>query len=216
MSSRPADQRDYWDRVAPAKVFGHPLHRPWLEELVPPGARWLDFGCGYGRLCGELHRLGWESVVGLDPAPGMIARARSEHPGLEFHADDELASDAELGQFDAALCFTVWTSSPADPELARIMQRLRDFLRPGGLLYVSDLLLQRDERNRERYEASRLRPWGSFELEEGVRVRHFALQDALQLLEGFDVLRFRQVDVRSMNRNPSRAFQAVARLRESD
>ena len=58
-------------------------HESVLAALAPkPGETLLDFGCGTG----ALSELVPEGVVydGYDWAPGMIERARHEHPGRRF------------------------------------------------------------------------------------------------------------------------------------
>lgn len=77
-------QVEYWDRVAGEKTFTVPLDVERFRELVPLDAQVLDYGCGYGRICGELAVHGYRRIVGVDHAPAMIERARCEHPELEF------------------------------------------------------------------------------------------------------------------------------------
>ncbi|OKJ20687.1 methyltransferase [Streptomyces sp. CB00316] len=51
-----------------------------------------DVGCGTGRVTGHLHGLGLGlDVFGIDLAPGMLAVAREEHPGLRFAEGSMLA-----------------------------------------------------------------------------------------------------------------------------
>ncbi len=57
-----------------------------LEHLdLRPCDSVLDFGCGTGRFSAFLPR---DAVyTGYDSAPGMIERARADHPGEQFHTD---------------------------------------------------------------------------------------------------------------------------------
>ena len=82
-----------------------------------------------------------------------------------------------------------------------------------GVLYVSDLLLQRDERNRTRYREAGEEVHGVFTLPEGVRLRHFERERVVELLADFELLRLDELEVVTMNGNPARGFQALARAR---
>lgn len=206
------DQSTYWDRVAEEKTFTHPLNVEWLKQNVPTSARWLDFGCGYGRLCGELKELGYRDVVGLDFSPAMIERGRRQLPDVTFVIDGEESSEVGPGRFDAVLLFSIWTCNPELAGLEALMARVRRLLRPGGLVYVSDLLLQEDERNRQRYAASGHDDWGTFELEEGARLRHFDEETIRRLVEGFEERLFEPLDVRTMNGHAARGFQYIGSL----
>jgi SAM-dependent methyltransferase len=57
--------------------------------------------------------------------------------------------------FDAVVLFTVLTCIPFDEDQIALLAEIRRTLRPGGLLYISDLLLNSDERNIERYKPTR-------------------------------------------------------------
>src|SRR5262245_9199371 len=67
------NQKHYWDRVGPTKSFSHPVNVRRLATLLDRQSRILDFGCGYGRALGALYHHGYRNVIGVDPAPGMVA-----------------------------------------------------------------------------------------------------------------------------------------------
>jgi len=205
------DQSEFWDAVALAKTFSHPFDLRRFAALVAPSARTLDYGCGYGRICAELKAAGYHDVLGVDRSPRMIARARDEHPGVAFDVIDGALPMADAS-FDAVVLFSVLTCIPEDAGQRALVGELARVLRPGGLIYASDLLLQDDERNRTRYDAySRDAPYGVFQLEPGVVFRHLARPWVDELFGPFEGLEFIAVDVVTMNGHPARAFQYFGR-----
>jgi len=208
MSTR--DQRPFWSHAAGVKSFGHPLDWELLEPHLPADPRWLDYGCGYGRLVAELRERGHERVVGLDSAPGMVVRARREHPEATFVLDGEQESDGALGTFDVVLVVSVWTCVPEDVQLEALMARVRSFVKPGGLLYLSDYLLQDDERNREHYARNEDGPWGVFDARGGralAPLRASAGTGAPRRLRGARLPALRGAH---HERQPARAFRVLA------
>ena len=145
------DAPAYWSGVAGEKVFTHRFDAELFAAHVRRDARVLDLGCGYGRVTAELHDQGWSHVLGADRARGMIERARREHPRLAFALLDGPELPFESGAFDAVVLFSVLTCIPVERELERLMTGLHRILAPDGRLYASDLLLQEDARNLERY-----------------------------------------------------------------
>ena len=66
------------------KTFTRPLDQKLLAQHIAPDATILDYGCGQGRLCGDLQQAGYEKVVGVDFSEAMIQQAREALPGMEF------------------------------------------------------------------------------------------------------------------------------------
>jgi SAM-dependent methyltransferase len=199
----------YWDRVANEKCFSHPLRVDWLAEYSNKQARILDYGCGYGRTLAELSEAGFENLVGVDFSEQMLGRAQIAvtHAGLIRNDGHTLPFKNE--SFDAVLLFAVLTCIPDDNEQQQLLAEVRRVLRQGGLLYVSDLLLNNDLRNRERYErdAEKFKCYGVFELPEGVVVRHHSKEWIEELTLSFRQLEYDEFTVTTMNGNASAAFQ---------
>jgi ubiquinone/menaquinone biosynthesis C-methylase UbiE len=102
------------------------------------GLRVLDVGCGTGRHALPLAAQGAE-VVGVEPAQGMLDRAREKARAqglyLDLRAGSVHALPSDLAQYDLVLCCLV-LSHVADLDGA--VSALAARLRPGGRLIVSD------------------------------------------------------------------------------
>ncbi len=89
-------------------------------------------------------------------------------------------------------------------------------LAPGGLLYVSDLVLQDDERNHGRYVAHAQQfgtPYGVFATDDGGVCRHHDIAELRALLSDFRPVDERGIEVATMNGHPSQAVQLLVRKR---
>ncbi|QEU95997.1 class I SAM-dependent methyltransferase [Streptomyces kanamyceticus] len=206
-------QTPYWDAAAPTKTFTHPLHAPWLAD-VPRDAAVLDYGCGYGRTMAALAQLGFGDLSGVDTSPAMLSRARDLHPSMRFAVlDAPPALDRPDASVDVVVLFAVLTCVPRDAAQHGLIAELRRVLRPGGLLCVSDLLLQDDARNRERYDrfAERYGAYGVFETSDGAVCRHHTEHRLRSLLDGFDVVDDRRITVSTMNGHEAAGTQFLAR-----
>jgi SAM-dependent methyltransferase len=209
-------QTHYWDRVADEKEFTHPIDFPRIRPLVPQTARILDYGCGYGRSCHELWEAGFRNTTGVDISEEMIRRGRDLHPHLHLEVLRSPRLPHGDGTFDAVLLFAVLTCIPTDQGQSDVVADIFRALKPAGLLYVSDYLLQSDERNRERYEefVQKHGVFGMFEVDGGALVRHHSRRHVRSLLSGFDELSWCELQVLTMNRNPARIFQWIGRKPE--
>jgi SAM-dependent methyltransferase len=116
----------------------------WIPFFLPhlhPGMSLLDCGCGVGSITLDLaERLAPGQVVGVDIDESQIAMARAEagRRGLS-NVSFEVASVYELpfpnGSFDAALAHTLLMHLH---EPLRALRVLRQMLKPGGVVCVSD------------------------------------------------------------------------------
>ena len=169
-----ASQMNYWDRVAQQKRFSHPLRQDWLDHYLDKRARVLDYGCGYGRTLFQLEQAGYRNIVGVDFSEAMLARCRQDFPRISLTRNDGRTLPFESGSVEAVLLFATLTCIPQDEAQRGLISEVERVLGPGGLLYISDLLLNDDSRNHERYEyyAEAYGTFGIFELPEGVIVRH--------------------------------------------
>jgi 2-polyprenyl-3-methyl-5-hydroxy-6-metoxy-1,4-benzoquinol methylase len=114
-------------------------------DFLPPASRVLDVGCGMGGTALLLAGRGHE-VVGVDPCEHSIACARSAldgHPGGRFFSCglQEFAALRPDERFDAVI---VIEASHRLPSLEVLVASSRALLRPGGLLFVQDVVLNSD------------------------------------------------------------------------
>jgi ubiquinone/menaquinone biosynthesis C-methylase UbiE len=207
-------QKPYWDSVAGEKRFDHPLRLGWLASHFLTGQTILDCGCGYGRLLGELTQNGYRNIVGADFSDGMLRKCRQLSPGLTLVQADAETLPFMDGSFDAVLLFAVLTSMPFKDQQRALFSGVQRILRRGGLIYISDLLLNTDRRNVDRYQrfAEQFGTYGIFELPEGVIVRHHTEEWIRSLTAAFDCLEYETFTARTMNGHSSAAFQYLGRL----
>jgi SAM-dependent methyltransferase len=207
-------QMSYWDRVAHEKRFSHPLRLEWVERYLKSAqARMLDYGCGYGRTLAELSEAGYQNLVGVDFSGAMLARAQIAVPTAGLVRNDGHGFPLMNDCVDAVILFAVLTCTPASGEQRSLLAEVKRVLRPGGLLYLSDLLVNNDQRNRERYErdAVKFEPYGVFQLPEGVVVRHHQKEWIDEITNPFEQVEFESFTVTTMNGNASAAFQYLGR-----
>jgi SAM-dependent methyltransferase len=95
----------------------------------------LDFGCGTGETSTRLlKRFEGAHVVGIDVSAGALEHARQHHGSTDISFFDVESFEAPA-TFD--LCYSNGAFHHIDPvERPRVLRRLRELLRPGGLLAV--------------------------------------------------------------------------------
>ena len=116
------------------------MRRDFLQKVpFPQGCSILDVGCGTGVLTRVLAR--WPnvaSVVGIDPAPALLEKARAaaaDLPNVSFQESDGRSLPFAEAMFDVVTCDSTLSHVPG-PEHA-VDEAFR-VLRRGGYLAVFD------------------------------------------------------------------------------
>jgi ubiquinone/menaquinone biosynthesis C-methylase UbiE len=121
-----------------ADQWNHNVHyHRLIFEAIPPGCeRALDVGCGTGRLTRELGRV-VPHVLGVDRDEQSIAVARAESGSgdIEYRHGDFLELPLKPESFDLVTA----VASLHHMDTATAINRMRDLLRPAGVLVVIGL-----------------------------------------------------------------------------
>ena len=202
------DQKAYWDSVSEKKEFTTPFQREEFQNYVSKDAKIVDIGCGYGRTLNELHALGYRNLAGFDFSDAMIERGTRQFPFLDLNVMQEGSIPLDDNSVDAVILFAVLTCIVKDADQKALIDEIRRILKPGGILYVNDFLLNEDARNLARYEKYRdaFGVYGAFELPEGAIVRHHSEDYIRQLLQDFRTEKFHPLTFTTMNGNRSNGF----------
>ena len=125
------------------KLLGGDAARKALLEqaALRPGQRVLDVGCGTGTLATLIKQLYPDvEVVGLDPDPKALARARRKaaRAGVSIQFDQGFGDELPYPEawFDRVLSF-MFHHLPPD-EKGKTVRAVRRVLKPGGEFYMLD------------------------------------------------------------------------------
>lgn len=204
-------QDEYWNSVSEQKEFTTPFQAEAFSRFVKKESCILDVGCGYGRTLDELYHNGYRNLIGIDFSDGMIERGKRQFPYLDLRVKENTAIDLPDSSVDAVILFAVLTCIQTNEEQEQLLKEIRRVLKPKGILYVNDFLLNTDERNISRYEKFKEKYgiYGIFELPEGAVCRHHDESWIRQLLGGFSKLEYSPLIFTTMNGHKSNGFYFI-------
>ena len=144
MTSRPKTiVEDGYDQVAEAYAGLESDRRwprmEWLQKVLvklDPGSAVLDLGCGSGDPADIEIAKRHHKVTGVDISRVQVDLARKNVPEGRFIHGDLASLDFPAGSFDAVMSFYTLEHLPREQH-GQILERIHDWLRPGGLLLFS-------------------------------------------------------------------------------
>ncbi|MBI2913567.1 MAG: class I SAM-dependent methyltransferase [Chloroflexi bacterium] len=168
-ASRAGGTMDFYEevfcRVAPQQLTVERLQAELalidLALALPPGARLLDLGCGYGRVAIPLAQRGY-AVTGLDASGNSLREARrsARVAGVRvrwLHRDMRDIPFADY--FQGAICLGAFGVLETDEDDMKALVAVREALQPGGRFLL-------DHKNRE-WQVRHFQPAGRIELPDG-------------------------------------------------
>jgi ubiquinone/menaquinone biosynthesis C-methylase UbiE len=210
------DQKEYWDKVSEEKEFPTPFQIEEFRKYVSKEMHILDIGCGYGRTLNELYRSGFKNLTGVDFSQGMIGRGLKMYPHLKLLKNDNGTLPFGDNSFDTIILIAVLTCIAEDKEQCNLIAEILRVLKPGGILYINDFLINQDQRNIERYNnyKEKYGTYGVFELSESsvvAIIRHHTKEHIFEITEGFQKIIFEPVVYTTMNGHKSNGFYYIGR-----
>lgn len=208
------EQKQYWNSVSEKKEFTTPFHSEVFSKFVKKDSHILDIGCGYGRTLDELYHNGYRDLIGIDFSNSMIARGNRQFPYLDLRVKENDTIDLPDNSVDAIILFAVLTCIRTNKEQEQLLTEIKRILKPQGILYVNDFLLNTDERNILRYKKFEniYGMYGVFELPEGAVCRHHDESWIKHLLADFSELEYDHLTFTTMNGHKSNGFYFIGKL----
>lgn len=124
-----------WKRIVQRELV------PWAMEKVPPGARVLEVGPGYGfateAICGRVEHL---TCVEIDPRLAEALARRMAARNVSVMCEDATSLSFNENTFDAVVCFTMLHHIPSPTLQDRMLAEIVRALRPGGVFVGTDSL----------------------------------------------------------------------------
>ncbi len=208
------NQQTYWDKAASKKEFTTPFRMDRFKPYVSEESLILDVGCGYGRTLDELHQEGFKKICGIDFSQKMIERGKCLYPHFDFKKCTT-TFPFEDNTFDAVVLIAVLTCIVKDEYQGQLLDEIERVLKPHGILYINDFLINKDQRNIDRYEACQKTygTYGVFELDEGAKLRHHTTDHLFHLTRNFEKKEFQALVYTTMNKHTSNGFYYLGKLK---
>jgi len=206
-------QTNYWNEFAGKKEFTSNLDKEYFVKNIHLNSIILDYGCGYGRTIKELIDCGYSNLIGVDIAEQMLELSKSKFPQLQFEKLINQATTLANASCDTILLLNTLTAITEDLGQKNTINEISRLLKQGGILYLTDFLLNSDERNLNRYAKyqDKYKTYGIFETEDGAILRHQDKQNLIGLLSDFEIKSIQEMIVQTMNGNKSNAVAIIAK-----
>ena len=215
------NQQTYWDKAASKKKFTTPFRMDRFTSYVSKESIILDVGCGYGRTLNELYQEGFKKICGIDFSQKMIERGKNLYPYLDLKKCTGTFAFKD-NTFDAVVLVAVLTCIVKDEDQVKLLDEIERVLKPHGILYINDFLINQDKRNIERYNSYQKIHgihggiYGVFELDEGATLRHHTIDHLFYLSRNFENMQFEELVYTTMNKHSSNGFYYLGKLRMKD
>jgi ubiquinone/menaquinone biosynthesis C-methylase UbiE len=186
-----------------------------FSEFIDKDSIILDYGCGYGRTIDILDTVSYKNIYGVDISNEMIDMSRKKFPAYEFHVIEskDVKLNFEDGFFDAVFLLAVLTCISSDREQNQVLNEISRVLKPNGIIYINDFLLNSDQQNFQRYNKflPKYKNFGVFEIEDGAVFRHHCDERVKEIRLNFHEMFYEKVIFNTINGNTSNGFVYVGR-----
>ena len=204
----------YWEEVAYLKESTTPLDIELFSQFTSKYDRILDYGCGYGRTLHELSEHGYSNLYGIDNSNNMINRGKKAYPALQLIVNKATTIPFAENWFQAVILFGVLTCMPLDEEQLNLMQEISRVLKPRGIIYINDFLINYDARNVARYreiQQEKQYGYGVIRIPNGVLFRHHTKTWIKQLTSSFITESYTEQKFATLNNHEGNGFSYIGR-----
>ena len=205
--------KDYWNKVAEQKNFTHKLLIEEINNFINKDSVILDVGCGYGRTLNDFYKLNYHNLTGIDYSENMISRAKKLNPQITYKLMSDNLIPFNDNSFDCIILFAVLTCIIENNDQIKIINEIYRVLKPDGVIYISDYLLNTDERNIQRYKEykNKYENYGTFEIENNGIVRHHKKEWIQNIISIFKTIKYNELIHTTMNGNKSNGFYFIGK-----
>jgi len=205
--------KKYWDKYANEKDFVISLQYEKFTAYVKNNDKILDVGCGYGRTLNELYHNGYKFLNGVDISKNIIERGLKQYPYLNLKVQEYNKIPYEDSMFDTVVLISVLTCIIGNEEQDTLIREIKRVLKPKGVVCISDFIINKDERNLQRYNNAleKYGVYGAFELSDGGVFRHHSIERVGQICSNFQEVLFEEKNYKTMNGNDCNGFYYIGR-----
>jgi ubiquinone/menaquinone biosynthesis C-methylase UbiE len=203
--------KQFWNNAASkhksTTAFDDQIFKKFVTDK---SSRILDIGCGYGRILNTLYKHGFVNSLGIDISEKMLERGEKEFPHLHFAHTDGMPFDLRSNSFDVVLLFGLLCSMVKNQDQLYLMSELHRFLKPNGIIYISDFLIMDSSENIERYNKFNTTddlPYGVFQINKDTPLfRHYDPAWIKELTSSFKPLYYREQEFKTMDNKHNTGF----------